>query len=303
MTHKRILIISSAEKEEAISYNDTFVKALNEGVGEDVAIEWHNYHDFVIRIDTDSLDIQLVETGESLSVFDFVYFKSFFRYHDQAVTIATYLKHIDKPFVSSELLTYVPLTKLSQLVRLALGSLPIAKTIYMSTDKYVEHYDDIVAELGTPFIFKATDGAGGRDNYLIRSRDQLIDAVAEGQPNHFITQEFIENDSDLRVIVLGREPQMVIKRTRSGDTHLNNTSQGADASLLDVAELSDYDREISLKAAALMGRETAGVDLMYELGTGKPYILEVNASPQIGTGAFTDEKIAMYCKYFENVVK
>lgn len=303
MTHKRILIISSAEKEEAISYNDTFVKALNEGVDENITIEWHNYHDFVIRLGTDSLDISLVETGESLSVFDFVYFKSFFRYHDQAVAIATYLKHIGKPFVSSELLTYVPLTKLSQLVRLALGSLPIAKTIYMSIEKYVEQYDNLVMELGTPFIFKATDGAGGRDNYLIRNKEQLAQAVAEGQPNHYITQEFIENDSDLRIIVLGKEPQMVIKRTRSGDTHLNNTSQGADASLVDVSTLSEYDREIALKAAALMGRETAGVDLMYELGTGKPYILEVNASPQIGTGAFTDEKIAMYCKYFNNVVK
>lgn len=303
MMRKRILIISSAEKPEAISYNDTFVKALNDGVGDDIAIEWHNYHDFIVRMDTDELDIRLVDTQEPLSTFDFVYFKSFFRYHDQAVAIAAYLKRTGTPFVSSELLSYVPLTKLSQLVRLALGSLPIAKTIYLSIDKYVEHYDDIVAELGLPFIFKATDGAGGRDNYLIRDKQQLIDAVAEGQPNHFITQEFIENDSDLRIIVLGKEPRMVIKRTRSGDTHLNNTSQGADARLLAIDQLSDEDRKIALKAAELMGRETAGVDLMYELGTGKPYILEVNASPQIGTGAFTDEKIAMYCKYFDNVVK
>ena len=61
--------------------------------------------------------------------------------------------------------------------------------------------------------------------------------------------------------------------------------------------------EIALHAARVMGREVAGVDLMHELGTGKPYILEVNASPQIGTGAFMDEKIEKYCQYFKNMVQ
>jgi len=71
---------------------------------------------------------------------------------------------------------------------------------------------------------------------------------------------------------------------------------------MDIAEFDEYSRSLSLKAAALMNREVAGVDLMFETGTGKPYILEVNASPQIASGSFAAEKLAVYAQYFKDLV-
>lgn len=84
---------------------------------------------------------------------------------------------------------------------------------------------------------------------------------------------------------------------------MNNTSQGGAARLLPIDELTVEQQSLALQAAALMNREIAGVDLMFETGTGHPYILEVNASPQIGSGAFTDEKLAIYSNYFKNMLK
>ena len=119
----------------------------------------------------------------------------------------------------------------------------------------------------------------------------------------FVGQSFIANSGDLRVLVINKSIKLIIGRTRKDDTtHLNNTSQGADARLLDISELSVEAQEMSLKAASVMGREIAGVDVMFEKDTEKPYILEVNASPQVGSGAFTDEKLTVYNEFFKEVL-
>jgi glutathione synthase/RimK-type ligase-like ATP-grasp enzyme len=299
----RILILSSAEEAYGIDLNDTFVTALNDRLTQDGRVEWHNYHDIRLEFGTNRLEAFIQSTGEALSSFRFVYFKSFFRYNEQAAAVAAYLDSVHVPFVSSELRNTMPLTKLTQHVRLALDGVRIADTIYMSTEHYVDQFDYLTTKLGAPFIFKSTDGAGGRENYLISERSELEKAVAENPDLHFIAQQFIENDGDLRVLVIDRKVQLVIYRSRSGDTHLNNTSQGGSAQLLPLEELAPEHKAIALQAAALMHREIAGVDLMFEAKTGVPYILEVNASPQIGSGAFTDEKLAVYSNYFRNMLK
>jgi D-alanine-D-alanine ligase-like ATP-grasp enzyme len=70
-----------------------------------------------------------------------------------------------------------------------------------------------------------------------------------------------------------------------------------------VSDLSEVAIQMSLKAASVLRREIAGVDVMFEDVTNKPYILEVNASPQVGSGAFTEEKLEVYKNFFVQVLK
>lgn len=305
MTSKpRVLILSSAEGVDTMALNDKLVQGLNERIGDEVSVEWHNYHDIEMEIAPGKLEVILHSSKTPLSEFDFVYIKSYFRYSELAGAIVSYLDSTNTKFVCTELRDHLPLTKLTQLVRMSLHNVPIAKTIFMLSREFSASYDDVVSRLGTPFIFKSIDGSTGEENFLIRSEDELKAALAEFPKLHFIAQAFIENDSDLRVLVVDKKIQLVIKRQRTDNSsHLNNTSQGAAASLVPLNELTPEHQAISLKAAEIMGRETAGVDLLFELGTGAPFILEVNASPQITSGAFEQEKLAIFSDYFKEVVK
>lgn len=303
MNQKRVLIIASAEEAESIGINDAFVANIQERLGSEQKIEWHNYRDLRIEFGTNTIEVVIESTNEALRAFDFVYFKSFFRYSEHAAAVAAYLDKNDIPYVCSELRNHIALTKVSQFARLATSGAPIADTVLLHASRFRQRYTYLVEKLGTPFIFKSTDGSGGDENYLIHTEAELQAALDEYPTLHFVAQNFIENQSDLRVLIVGEEIKLVIERVRSGESHMNNTSQGGAAHIKPLEALPEGDRELCLKVARLMNREIAGVDLMYETGTGQPYILEVNASPQIGSGAFMEEKLDIYCEYFKNVVK
>lgn len=284
--------------------NDEFVEKLRSRIGDECTVEWHNYHNIRVEFSSGDLKVYLNQENKLLSDFDFVYFKGFFRNSEIAGVIATYLDQTKTPFVCSELLNHIALTKLGQLTRLSVNNLPIAETIFLQNDTFARSYLQIAEKLSVPFIFKAIDGSGGDENFLIHSEEQFIGALKKFPDLLFIAQKFIDNDSDLRVLVVGSKIELVIKRQRQDkDTHLNNTSQGAKATLVALEDLASEHQELSLKAAKIMGREIAGVDLLFESGTGKPFILEVNASPQIASGAFTKEKLDIYSNYFKNMVK
>ena len=305
MINKKILILSSADTAETMAIHDDFIANLQKRIGDKIAIKWCNYHNIDISISGKGTEVTLAD-GCSLKDYDFIYFKSFFRYSEVASVIAYYLKQNDIKFVCSELLQHGIDSKLSQLNYLSYAGLPIPSTLFMLKDKWVDSYDKVVEKFGLPFIFKSVDGSTGRENYLIKSEKELKDALEyhklEGL--EFIAQEFIPNDSDLRMLIVDDEIKMIIKRQRVNPekTHLNNTSQGAMASLIPVDTLSSSAKEICLRAAKILNREIAGVDLLFSKIDNSPYILEVNASTQIGSGAFVEEKLNIYSDYFKNVV-
>jgi glutathione synthase/RimK-type ligase-like ATP-grasp enzyme len=86
---------------------------------------------------------------------------------------------------------------------------------------------------------------------------------------------------------------MVIRRQRTDTTtHLNNTSQGAEASLVPIDELEPSIIENSRKICYTMGRDMAGIDvLVANDGSARYVFLEVNAVPQLTSGVFIDEKM------------
>ena len=303
---KQILILSSAEQAETRDINDAFVAQLQARMSDAVCLEWHNYHDVRIRFDGDGDKVSLAD-GRELNAFDFVYFKSFFRYSEVASVIARYLDRHQVSFVCSELLQHGISTKLSQLSYLAHENISIPQTLFMTRSQWSDEYNTCVSELGVPFIFKSIDGSTGEENYLIKSEKEFTDALAKHahEPLEFIAQKFIPNDSDLRVLVVGGDIKLIIKRQRRNpdETHLNNTSQGAEASLMPVDSLTPDLKAMCLRSAEVLHREIAGVDLLFSLPEMKPYILEVNASPQIGSGAFTDEKLAIYTDYFTRMIE
>ena len=298
-----ILLLSSAEIDENIALNDDVVTKLNARLGEACTVEWQNYHNIGLELSRNQLRAFIVSDGRDLSEFATVYFKSIFRYHEQATAIAETLDFMHVPFVGKELRHYIPAYKLSQMARLAKGNVTIPHTLYLPLEHYVPNYDMVVKKLGVPFIFKAINGSTGDDNYLVKDKAQLETIAAKTTGMHFIAQKFVPNESDLRVLIVGGRIGMVIERKRADDsTHLNNTSKGATAHLLPLETLDPALQELGLRAAEIMERDVAGVDVMLEKGSGVPYVLEVNASPQITSGSFEAEKLDLYTEYFKGLV-
>lgn len=299
---KRVIFLSSAETPETRQINDDFVSKLN-SITQSVEFSWTNYHDLGIEITTDSIRVYLLSTGEELSAYNLVYFKSYFRYQEQAAAVAEYLRSKKRVYIGAELAEYIPAYKLTQLARLSRHGVSIPDTIYLSPEHVLGRYDEIVEKLGVPFIFKDFSGSTGDDNYLIKNRAQLEEVLTNSPSVQFIAQNFIANSGDLRVIVMSGSIEMVIERRRSDDsTHLNNTSKGANSTLLSPTSLDESVSTVALKAASAMKRDVAGVDVMLEDGTATPYVLEVNASPQLGSGAYIDEKAETVIRYCERIL-
>jgi glutathione synthase/RimK-type ligase-like ATP-grasp enzyme len=114
-----------------------------------------------------------------------------------------------------------------------------------------------------------------------------------------VVQNFIPNDCDYRVLVFGGQVKAIMRRTRQGsDTHVNNTSLGGRGDMVGLAEFPKEWQAIALQAAAAVNRsDLAGVDMLIDQTSNKPYVLEVNKSPQIETGSNTDTKTTVFVDY------
>src|SRR5687767_13900141 len=100
----KILIISSAELEENIAANDSFVERLNARLNTHCQLEWHNYRNIGLEINDGLLRAFIVSDGRDVhDNFKAVYFKSYFRYHEQATSIAEALQEHHTPFIGNEL--------------------------------------------------------------------------------------------------------------------------------------------------------------------------------------------------------
>jgi len=297
-----ILLLSSAESAHNKAINDQFVHELNGHLAGVCHLEWQNYANVGLRMGPGKLEAFIVSDGRTLDTFSRVYFKSYFRYHEQAAAIGETLAEYGVPYVGNELHEYIPAYKLSQMARLVRAGLSVPESVYLPRGAYADYFDKLCAELGLPFIFKAIDGSTGNFNYLIRTKAALEEALAPNPERHFVAQRFIPNEADLRVLIVGGKIRLIIERRRTDpNTHLNNTSKGAKARLVPVSELDASLSEVALCAVRTMKRDVGGVDLMLEQGTERPYILEVNASPQVGSGAFTAEKLDVFADYFKEL--
>jgi len=295
---KRILVLSSADTPGNKELNQKFVAQIQALAGSDYEISWRMHADIAIQMG-DDWQVRLFPNNELIDDFDLVYFKSYYRYSEIAVSVVEYLQHKSIPFMCQELESYISFSKLSQYAKLARAGLRIPKTLFIAKKHLGISFDLLVTTLGSPFVLKAIDGKGGDLNFLIDSQQKFDQSLEQSQGAELIAQAFVANQGDMRILILGNQIKLVIYRQRQDDsTHLNNTSQGAAAAELDISELSEEVREMALKAASVMKREIAGVDIMLEDGTSLPYILEINASPQVASGALTDRKVELYHQFF-----
>ncbi|MER7000938.1 hypothetical protein [Streptomyces sp. NPDC000410] len=213
--------------------------------------------------------------------------------------VASYLEHKNRPALNAAAVS-AP-TKLYQLMVLAQAGLPVPTTLHLPRRVLPKSFQHLAARLGLPFVLKAINASGGRLNFLIENEVHFLRHVLD--PAHdtvgFLAQEFIPNNGTFRILVFGEETPIVMHRCSTDGTHLTNTERGGHATLFDTESFDPAVMDMAVRAASLMGCDIAGVNVVQDRQTRQWHLLEVTASPAIGSGAFATEKTAAYSSYLQ----
>jgi glutathione synthase/RimK-type ligase-like ATP-grasp enzyme len=209
-------------------------------------------------------------------------------YRDVAYSVALYLDHHKVQFWNSEMIHQRSTSKLSCLLELALSGVEVTATTFsLSSAKLLE------LPFKFPLVVKSFAASRGKNNYLVSSIEELKSIISEDN-NTYLVQPFIENDHDLRIICADGVPVLCLRRARDkrAQTHLNNTSQGANSQWLDLGSLPSELLTESQKVCNILNRELAGIDFILDSSSPCLYrCLEVNAIPQLTSGVDVDKKL------------
>jgi len=131
---------------------------------------------------------------------------------------------------------------------------------------------------GAPLIVKLLEGTQGIGVMLIESDEAARSVIAAFRQVRadILVQQFIDvaAGADYRALVVGGEVIAAMRRQAAEGEFRANLHRGGTA---EAVELSDEERDVSVRAAAAVGLVVAGVDfLRTQRG---PLVIEVNASP------------------------
>lgn len=301
---KNVLIFFSFKKHKTGYYNVLFDPLKSVENDYELNLEKGSLKDLRIEVIENQLQVTESLTGKRLDEFDAVTMELWTKAPQQALAAATYMARHNVAFMGHEKQDIVASSKIGEMVKLSDSGLPLPRTFISSRIETLKAFKKN-PPIAYPLIAKAASTFGGQMNYLVHSYKELRQRLFEHPEQYFVLQEFIPNDCDYRVLIMGEKVRLVMRRTRSSnDTHLNNTSAGANGEIVPIDTLTDQMLDGALKAANLTGRnDFAGVDILIDKNTGKHYFLEVNEAPAIQTGAHTDIKIDAYMRYIVELTK
>jgi ribosomal protein S6--L-glutamate ligase len=161
--------------------------------------------------------------------------------------------------------------------------------------------DDLLGMLGEPpLVIKLNEGAQGQGVELAEKQSaarSVIQALS-GLYANFLVQEFIGEAAgrDLRCFVVGDRVAAAMQRSAAPGDFRANLHRGGSG---EAVELDAAERRMAVRAAAVMGLQVAGVDLLRSARG--PLLLEVNASPglegiEICTGVDLADAIVAHCE-------
>lgn len=268
---RRVLILKSSkelEQSESFLLKNLITPHMKSGV------DLISFFDLTFIFEDNRQEITTPD-GRSIADYDLVYLRDIQNCEHERNTCALFLKQMGVKYINSDAGSFQHISKLSQYSALSFAGVSIPSTIF---GKLSVVEDQIAKEFEFPFIAKEITGKNGAENYLIKSADELDSIRQVLEEGKFVFQEFIENDRDYRVIIINKEAVGVYERKRPSNSkmHVNNAAAGG--SVTELAEIESDIASIAEKAAHVIGREIAGVDVMKSIDGSRMLVLEVNAN-------------------------
>lgn len=257
--------------------------------------------DLVIKTDSNQFK-PLIKGESSLEKFDVIYFWSLGYKRWEWYVTGKYLAEefgtiiVDSVTISDSL-TYT--STFSYLVQYQ-NKLPFPKSALVFSTAYL---DSVLKDFEFPLIAKETVIHQGRGIAKVENRDELVKFIENRKRAYpILIREFIPNDGDIRIFTVGYKAIGGMRRIPKEGDFRSNISIGG------TGEPFDLDKNSAIiglaeKASRLTGFEIAGVDIIIDKNTGKPYILEVNYGPGFkGLEKYTGLNVAgKIIEYFEEL--
>lgn len=293
---RRILFVSSKRSEKVRHLTESM-----ESIMRDVRIERATYDDMLFTIRDGTMTVRIESLDSDLADYDIVHFKTSIQ-RDITAAYARYATNRGVR-VLDPIVQYFPTTsKLYEYSMILDENIMVPDSVFVTPTKLVGSYAHFREQLSVPFVLKGIHASRGEINEVVKSKadfDRIAKRALKAE-QYLIGQRFIPNKGDYRVLVMGKQIKLVIYRSRTDDTtHLNNTSSGSSARLVEVMELPSDIQIKCLRATALMGRDIAGVDMVQDMVTKKWYCFEVNDGPQLAGGSFITEKQRVLAEYLQ----
>jgi ribosomal protein S6--L-glutamate ligase len=166
----------------------------------------------------------------------------------------------------------IALSKRLQAVTYSTHGLPTPKTILVSRASEI---DEVIAAVGLPLVVKPDIGFGGEGVIRCLRKSEVETAVANVADGIGIAQAYVEEAfRTLRLLVACDSVLASIARIAVAGDWRANVAQGASVQPHDS---SDAEIHLALTAAAAVGLDVAGVDIVNVAG--EPMLLEINPSP------------------------
>ena len=250
-------------------------------------VSYTHFDQLSFVIGQDRFDIYDHQNDHMLASYDLIVFRGRVRAHSElAYCVSRYCDAKSVEFLNDYSAYRAP-SKLAQAITLYELGLPLPLTVY-AKDKAI--MAKVIADtLQHPLIIKSSMGSHGHDNFLSKTPEQTSALLEEHSALPLIAKSFFANKCDYRLLCMGSR-ELIIRRTAVGDSHLNNTSQGGSAELVEPGFLPARAVEQAHQFAQALKMTIAGVDVLYNDETGEYVFLEINSQPQLTDGAFPDEK-------------
>ncbi len=166
--------------------------------------------------------------------------------------------------------------KLRSLQLLARKGIGLPVTAFAHSTKFSEDLIEMVG--GAPVVIKLLEGTQGIGVVLgetHNSAKSIIEAF-RGVKANILVQEFIKEagNMDIRCLVVGDKVVASMKRQGAEGDFRSNLHRGGSA---EVIRITPEERSTAVRAAATMGLNVCGVDLLR--ANHGPVVMEVNSSP------------------------
>lgn len=134
-----------------------------------------------------------------------------------------------------------------------------------------------VGRIGYPLILKGSKGDRRTQVFKFFNDESWLKGIdlfeyrEKYENQRYMLQEYIENDRDYRVMVVGGKVLGVMERAAGDNPRLKN--------VFNKTELTREVLEKAVEAAKVCGISIAGVDVVFKKGVKQPYFWEVNRAP------------------------
>lgn len=277
---------------------NSFFDGLKNFLPSDVSIEIGYFEDIVIDIDGKNTSIFIDD--KSILDYDLVYFRRAGReFLWLAATIAVYMEHKGKKFFDT---THKDVgsqgTKLTALLKLALAGQPVVPTYFCYKGNIIKSAEKIIEKYNLPIVAKDLYSQRGSGVFLLKSIKDFKDLVIRFPDKKFLFQKLIDKKEEFRILVVGDEIGSFERKTSDDPNEFrNNVSLGAREDFMDINEIPEEIRNISVKSSRIVKIEIAGVDITIDVD-GKAWILEVNRGPGFTYLSDKSHEVANVADYF-----